>query len=90
MIVDTHHHLWLIDESDLWWLSDDDRAAGGPHLKDFGPEEMRKAFGSVGTERSVLVEAWAAEADQHYWLEVNAMTKPMGLREDPAPFEPRD
>ncbi len=70
MIVDTHHHLWLIDESDLWWLSDEDRAAGGPHLKDFGPEEMRKTFGSVGTERSVLVEAWAAEADQHYWLEV--------------------
>ena len=27
---------------------------------------------------------------QHYWLEVDAMTKPMGLREDPAPFEPRD
>ncbi|MBT3398602.1 MAG: DUF3883 domain-containing protein, partial [Rhodospirillaceae bacterium] len=24
---------------------------------------------------------------QHYWLEVNAMTKPMGLSEDQAPFE---
>jgi len=23
---------------------------------------------------------------QHYWLEVDAMTKPMGLREDPAPY----
>ena len=61
MIVDTHHHLWLIDESDLWWLSDDDRAAGGPHLKDFGPEEMRKAFGSVGTERSVLYQGSLSE-----------------------------
>ena len=70
MIVDTHHHLWLIDESDLWWLSEEDRAAGGPHLHDFGSEEMRKTFGTVGTTRSVLVEAWAAEADQHYWLEV--------------------
>ncbi len=26
---------------------------------------------------------------QHYWLEVDAMTKPMGLREDPVPYEPK-
>lgn len=70
MIVDTHHHLWLLEESNLWWLTDEARAAGGPHLKDFGPEEMRKTFSSVGTERSVLIEAWSAEADQHYWLGV--------------------
>ena len=70
MIVDTHHHLWLLDESDLWWLTDEARAAGGPHLRDFGPEEMRQTFATVGTRRSVLVEAWSAEADQHYWLDV--------------------
>ncbi len=27
---------------------------------------------------------------QHYWLEVDAMTKPMGLREDQAPYRHRD
>ncbi len=70
MIVDTHHHLWLMDESDLRWLTHKARAEGGPHLKDFGPEEMRKTFATVGTQLSVLVEAWSAEADQHYWLEV--------------------
>ena len=25
---------------------------------------------------------------QHYWLEVGAMTKPMGLREEQVPFKP--
>jgi L-fuconolactonase len=68
LIVDTHHHLWLIDESDLWWLTDADRAAGGAHLHDFGLAEMRETFDTVGTDRSVLVEAWGAEADQHHWL----------------------
>jgi len=78
MIVDTHHHLWLINQSDLWWLSEEERKIGGPHLNDFGPTEMREAFDTVGVQHSVLVEAWADEHDQHYWLNVAEQNKTIG------------
>ncbi len=68
-LTDSHHHLWLIDESNLNWLSDSMRQAGGAPIADFDVARMEETFASVGTKRSVLVEAWHEEADQLYWME---------------------
>tara|TARA_B100001123_G_scaffold300901_1_gene335747 strand:+ start:2007 stop:2852 length:846 start_codon:yes stop_codon:yes gene_type:complete len=69
MVIDSHNHLWLIDSSDLYWLSETDRAAGGVVVRDFGIEEISQAFNTVGVDKSVLIQAWNAEEDQLYWLD---------------------
>ncbi len=67
-LVDSHHHLWWIDISELNWLTDEMRAGGGATITDFDLAQMEETFATVGVSRSVLIEAWHAEADQIHWL----------------------
>ena len=70
MTIDSHNHLWLIDESDLYWLSPEMRRAGGPVVRDYLVSDLTNAFATVGVDRSVLIQAWHAKEDQRYWLQV--------------------
>lgn len=68
MIIDSHNHLWFIDKSDLYWLSPELRQAGGSLVRDYLVPDLEAAFATVGVDRSVLVQAWHAKEEQHYWL----------------------
>ena len=86
-LVDCHHHLWYIDDSNLNWLSDEMRAAGGAPIADFGLPQLEETLGSVGVNRSVLIEAWHAEEDQIQWLEATAGHSVVGAVIGWAPLE---
>ena len=89
-LVDSHHHLWYIDESDLNWLSDELRASGGAPIADFDLRRLEDTFAAVGVKRSVLIEAWHAEADQIHWLEATADHPIVGAVIAWAPLESAD
>ncbi len=89
-LVDSHHHLWYINDSNLNWLSDEMRAAGGAPIADFGLPQLEETFASVGVNRSVLIEAWHAEEDQHQWLKVTADHPVVGAVIGWAPLESPD
>ncbi len=67
-LIDSHHHLWLIDKTELGWLSAQARAERGPLIADFGLNQMAEAFGPVGVTGSVLIEAWHRDPDVNHWL----------------------
>ncbi len=75
MIIDTHNHLWNIETSDLYWLTPELRAAGGPLVRDYLVEDMRAAFATVGVDRSILVQAWHDPGDNERWLELASETE---------------
>ncbi len=67
-LIDSHHHLWLIDEMELEWLSAQARAERGPLIADFGLSQMAETLGPVGVTGSVLIEAWHRDPDVIHWL----------------------
>ena len=89
-LVDSHHHLWWIEISDLNWLTDEKRAGGGPMVADFDLAELEEACATVGVSRSVLIEAWHSEEDQIQWLEATADHPTVGAVIAWAPLESPD
>ena len=65
------------DRRDCYWLYVVTNCATAPELQEPVRDPARFPWHEVSKV-------------QHYWLEVDAMTKPMGLRENPALFEHRD
>ena len=74
MIIDTHNHLWSLAASDLYWLTPELRAAGGPLVSDYLVDDMRAAFATVGVDRSILVQAWHDPHENERWLELASET----------------
>lgn len=59
VIVDSHQHLWDLDEVEYPWLV----PAYGPIYRSFTPDELEPQLAAAGVDRTVLVQAANSYAD---------------------------
>lgn len=60
-IVDTHNHFWRIGTDELYWLDD---VASPIFLRDYLPLDLKPHMDATGVNKSVIVQASHAWADQ--------------------------
>jgi L-fuconolactonase len=66
MKIDSHHHLWAINDTDYVWMTDDHAAI----RRDFLPEHAADAFQASGIDGSVVVQARQMEQETRWLLEL--------------------
>ena len=71
MRIDSHHHLWAINETDYPWMTDDLDTI----RRDFLPSDAEPLFAAAGIDGSVVVQARQMIAETQWLLEL-AETKP--------------
>ena len=73
MIVDSHQHLWDLDEVEYPWLVPD----YGPIYRTFRPDELAPQLAAAGVDKTVLVQAansyedtdsMLRHAEEHEWI----------------------
>lgn len=73
MRIDSHHHLWAINDTDYVWMTDDHAVI----RRDFLPPDAKAVFAGSGIDGSVVVQArqmveetqWLLElAETHDWM----------------------
>ena len=66
MIIDAHHHFWLLSRGDYEWLTPET----GKLYRDFQPEDLNDDLSKSGISGTVLIQAAPTEAETHDLLEI--------------------
>lgn len=66
MRIDSHHHLWAINDTDYVWMGE----AHGAIRRDFLPADAAGNFAAAGIEGSVVVQARQMIAETEWLLEL--------------------